>query len=109
MIFSEEVGIRKPDPKIFQLVARRLNVQPAEIVHVGDNLRMDVWGAKNAGLKAIHFSTQEGRDRIAESDPNSLVSLSRKLGNLEGTKIVPDNEIGSLAILMEAIEKLERG
>jgi putative hydrolase of the HAD superfamily len=108
MIFSEEIGIRKPDPSIFHLAAHRLDVQPTEIVHVGDSLKMDVWGAKNAGLTAIHFLSQEGRDRIAESDPNSLVSLSRKLGNLRGLRIVPDIEIRSLAVLMEAIEELER-
>lgn len=107
MIFSEEIGIRKPDCRIFHLAARRLGVQPCEIVHVGDNLKTDVWGAKTAGLKAIHFSSQEGRDRIAESDPSSLVSLSRKLGSLEGCKIVSDKEISSLAMLIEAIEQLE--
>lgn len=107
MIFSEEIGIRKPDRRIFHLAARRLGVQPCEIVHVGDNLKTDVWGAKTAGLKAIHFSSQEGRDKIAESDPSSLVSLSRKLGSLEGCKIVPDKEISSLAMLTRAIEQLE--
>ena len=107
MIFSEEIGIRKPDRRIFHLAARRLGVQPCEIVHVGDNLKTDVWGAKTAGLKAIHFSSQEGRDKIAESDPSSLVSLSRKLGSLEGCKIVPDKEISSLAMLIRAIEQLE--
>jgi len=108
MVFSEEVGIRKPDPRIFCLAARRLGVQPCEIVHVGDNLKTDVWGAKNAGLRAIHFSSREGRDRMAESDPNSLVSLSRKLDSLEGREIVPDMTISSLAMLMKAIEELER-
>lgn len=108
MLFSEEIGIRKPDPRIFHMAAQRLGVQPFEIVHVGDNLKADVWGAKNAGLKAIHFSSQEGRDTIAESDPNSLVSLSRRLGDLEGRKIVPDREISSLSMLVKAIEELER-
>jgi putative hydrolase of the HAD superfamily len=108
MIFSEEIGIRKPDPRIFHLAAQRLGVQPCEIVHVGDNLKADVWGAKNAGLKAIHFSSLEGRDKIAESDPNSLVSHSRKLDKLKGCKIVPDVEISSLSMLIKAIEGLER-
>jgi len=108
MIFSEEIGIRKPDPRIFHLAAQRLGVQPCEIVPVGDNLKADVLGAKNAGLKAIHFSSLEGRDKIAESDPNSLVSHSRRLDKLEGCKIVPDVEISSLSMLMKAIEGLER-
>jgi putative hydrolase of the HAD superfamily len=108
MLFSEEIGIRKPDPRIFHLAAERLGVHLCEIVHVGDNLKTDVWGAKNAGSKAIHFSSQEGRDKIAESDPNSLVSLSRKLDKLDGCKIVPDKEISSLAMLIKAIGDLER-
>jgi putative hydrolase of the HAD superfamily len=108
MIFSEEIGIRKPDPRIFHLAAQRLGVQPREIVHVGDNLKTDVWGAKNAGLKAIHFSGLKGRDKKAESDPSSLVSLSRRLDKLDGHKVVPDVVISSLSMLMKAIEGLER-
>jgi len=109
MIFSEEIGIRKPDPRIFYLAAERLGVQPCEIVHVGDNLKTDVWGAMNAGLKAIHFSSREGLDRKAESDPDSLLSLSRKLDSLESRGVVPDMVISSLSMLTNAIEKLERG
>lgn len=106
MIFSEEVGIRKPDSRIFHLVSEKLKVKPCEVVHVGDNLKSDVWGAKNAGFKAIHFLCEVGRDRVAESDPTSLVSLSRKLGSLRKEDIVPDATVSSLAILKEIIEKL---
>jgi len=107
MIFSDEVGARKPHPKIFYIAARRLGVKPSEIVHIGDNLKSDVWGAKNAGFKAIHFSTQRGRDMIAESDPNSLVSISRKLGDLKEEEIIPDRTVNSLAMAIEAIKELE--
>lgn len=108
MLFSEEIGIRKPDPQIFHLAAEKLSVQPCEIVHVGDNLKADVWGAMNVGLKAIHFSSGEGRDRLAESDPKSLLPQSRKLDSLEGRKVVPDLAISSLRMLTKAIEQLER-
>ena len=108
MVFSDEVRIRKPHPRIFYIAAERLGVKPSEIVHIGDNLRSDVWGAKNAGFKAIHFSSRKGRDMIAESDPNSLVSISRKLGNLREEEIVPDRTVTSLALAVEAIKELER-
>ncbi len=108
MLFSDEIGIRKPNPKIFQIAAKNLNVKPHEVVHVGDNLKSDVWGAKNAGLKAIYLSTETGRDKIAESDPTSLVSISRKLGNLKEKEIVPDRTITSLGMVVEAIECLDR-
>ncbi|MBX5321423.1 MAG: HAD family hydrolase [Candidatus Bathyarchaeota archaeon] len=99
MMFSDEVGIRKPDSRIFLLAAEKLKVEPCKVVHVGDNLRTDVWGAKNAGFKAVHLLCESGRDRKAESNPTSLVSLSRKLGSLRAEDIVPDATINSLAIL----------
>jgi putative hydrolase of the HAD superfamily len=106
MLFSDEVGIRKPNPKMFQIATQRLKVKPYEIVHIGDNLKSDVWGAKNAGFKAIYLSTEVGRDRIAESDPTSLVSISRKINNLSKDQIVPDKTIRSLAMVIKAIQEL---
>jgi putative hydrolase of the HAD superfamily len=107
MFFSEEVGTRKPDASIFLLAIKELRVKPSEAVHVGDNLRVDVWGAKNAGLKAIYLSSKEGRDRLAESDPNSLVSISRRLLGLKKDEIVPDKEVKSVTAVLETIDELE--
>ncbi len=107
MLFSDEEGIRKPDPRIFQLAAQGLKVRPNEVVHIGDNLKCDVWGAQGAGFKAIYFSSEEGRDRLAESDPLSLVSLSRRLSDLDKDQVMPDSTITSLALAMKAIEELE--
>ena len=107
MLFSDEVGIRKPDPAIFHLVASRLKMEPTEIVHVGDNLKTDVWGARKAGFKAIHFRCEEGHDKIAEADPNSLVSISRRLGGLEAEQIFADKTVSSLTDVSRVIEGLE--
>jgi FMN phosphatase YigB (HAD superfamily) len=107
MIFSEELGIRKPDREIFNMATRGLKVKQCEAVHVGDNLKSDVWGAKNAGLKAIHLSSEVGRDKTAEADPNSLLSLSRELGGPVIGNITPDSTINSLAMLAGTIKELE--
>ncbi len=107
MLFSDEVGFRKPHPKIFEIAAEKLNAKPCEIVHVGDNLKTDVAGAKNAGFKAVHLVCDAGRDRIAEADPKSLVHISRKLDSLHTTQTVPDRTISSLAMLIEVIKQLE--
>jgi putative hydrolase of the HAD superfamily len=107
MLFSDEAGVRKPNPEIFQIAARKLQVKPCNIVHVGDNLKSDVWGAQNAGFKAIFLATTEGRDRIAESDPMSLVSISRKMGDLKKEHLIPDRTVTSLAATIKAIQELE--
>jgi putative hydrolase of the HAD superfamily len=40
----------KPNPHMFDEAATLLNVERASILHVGDNLEKDVWGAHNAGF-----------------------------------------------------------
>lgn len=107
MLFSDEAGIRKPNPRIFQRAVEQLHVGPHEAIHVGDNLKLDVWGAKNAGLRTIYLSGEIGTDKIAEADPSSLVSISRELGNLKETSPIPDNIIASLSMIAEVIENLE--
>lgn len=108
MIFSDEVGIRKPDPRIFHLFTDRFKVRRTEVVHVGDNLKSDVLGAMNAGLKAIWFVGKEGKDETAESDPRSLISLSRNLGTLGEDQTNSHWEIASLGELTKIVEGLER-
>jgi putative hydrolase of the HAD superfamily len=108
MIFSNEVGIRKPDPEIFHLTTQKLQVKPFQTVHVGDNLKADVWGAKNAGFKTVYFDSEEGKDRTAESDPTSLVAQSRKLDNLKKHQVTPDKRITSFKMIAKTIEELEK-
>lgn len=106
MIFSDEIRIRKPDPRIFQMAAERFRLAPHQIVHIGDNLKSDIWGAHNAKFKTIHYSSETGRDRMAEADPKSLVSISRELDGLR-VNVVPDRMISSLADAIEAIRELD--
>jgi putative hydrolase of the HAD superfamily len=63
----EETG--KPDPEIFRRACARVNVAPAEALHVGDSLAEDYEGARAAGLAALlldrHGRHPEISDRIA--------------------------------------------
>ena len=52
LIFSNEVGVAKPNPYIFEIAARVLEVQPCRILHVGDSPITDVAGASGAGFMA---------------------------------------------------------
>jgi putative hydrolase of the HAD superfamily len=52
IIRSDEVGLRKPDPEIYRLTAKRLDVQPEECVFV-DDLLQNVEGAAAAGMHAF--------------------------------------------------------
>ncbi|CAL5229453.1 g12778 [Coccomyxa viridis] len=52
LIISAEVGAEKPNPVIFEAALQKLGVQPAETVHVGDDRRNDISGARHAGCHA---------------------------------------------------------
>jgi HAD superfamily hydrolase (TIGR01549 family) len=52
-VYSEEVGMRKPDPEIFLHACRQLDVEAVATMYVGDNLLTDVQGAANAGMTTV--------------------------------------------------------
>jgi epoxide hydrolase-like predicted phosphatase len=54
MIISAEVGLMKPDPRIYQMAVAALGVLPAEAVFV-DDFPVNVAGARSQGLQAIRF------------------------------------------------------
>jgi len=56
ILLSEEIGIRKPDPRIFWQASGLLNKKPDECLYVGDSYHADVVGARNAGMKACWFN-----------------------------------------------------
>jgi len=58
MIISAEVGIVKPDPRIFHLAAGRLGVNPGEMVFIDDML-INVEAARKEGLTAIQYTDTE--------------------------------------------------
>ncbi|XP_066391416.1 uncharacterized protein [Miscanthus floridulus] len=49
---SAEVAAEKPNPTIFLKACELLGVKPEEVVHIGDDRRNDIWGARDAGCDA---------------------------------------------------------
>jgi HAD superfamily hydrolase (TIGR01549 family) len=77
---SDDVGVRKPDPKIFQLTAQRCGM-PANQGGwmVGDSLPLDIDGARNAGLSTIWVQPRlvkysQDPDFFVELPPDFTVS-----------------------------------
>ena len=65
-IFSDEVGVRKPDRTIFQTALDKLSLAAEEIVHVGDDVVADIAGAKSIGMRAVWFNTGFWKDAKAD-------------------------------------------
>ncbi|MCL2771920.1 MAG: HAD family hydrolase [Oscillospiraceae bacterium] len=56
IIVSDEVGIKKPDPKIFELALSKIDVLPENALFVGDDLKNDIYGCQNAGMLGIWYN-----------------------------------------------------
>jgi putative hydrolase of the HAD superfamily len=80
---AREFGVAKPDPRIFHEACRRLGVDAENVLHVGDDLAMDVHGALAAGLQAawVHRAADEPADPPpGASRWTELQSLAAHLG-----------------------------
>jgi len=53
ILAAAHFGRAKPDPDIFLAACAAMQVAPQEAVYVGDDLRLDVEGAQQAGLRAV--------------------------------------------------------
>lgn len=56
MVISDEIGIQKPDSRIFRHAERATGVNASEAVMIGDNPDNDIKGALSAGWKAIYYN-----------------------------------------------------
>lgn len=52
---SASVGVKKPDPKIFEHALKMGGVAPWEALMIGDSLEADIEGALATGMHAVHF------------------------------------------------------
>lgn len=70
IFISDDVGVAKPDSKIFHIVAKKVGYSPENILYVGDSWRNDVVGASNAGWQTLWFNH---RNRQPETEHESLI------------------------------------
>ncbi len=77
-IYSMDVGHAKPRPEIFAAAVERLQLEPHEILHIGDNEHTDVKGALAAGFRAIRL------DVVRSGGPSAAEFVARSYEELEG-------------------------
>jgi putative hydrolase of the HAD superfamily len=83
IVDSAQVGLRKPDPRIFQRAVDELGTTPAAATFVGDSLARDMTGARAVGMGHIWLVGEgaEGAEPCCPGDPviRSLEDLERVL------------------------------
>jgi len=73
IVVSIEVGFPKPNARIFNTATKLLQLEPAQILHVGDSPREDVLGARQAGFAGLLIRRDQAS--IANEQISSLLEL----------------------------------
>jgi len=85
IVSSEDVGTTKPHRQIFYHALKTANAEATQSVMIGDDLRVDVLGARNIGMKAIHFDPRHHfirkKNDLRINDLNELPQVLKQLNN----------------------------
>lgn len=94
-IISGEVGYRKPHPFVFQLLLGKMNLDPEQLLYVGDDPEPDIDGACRVGIRTVW--TTYVRDRhiplapgVASEQLPAPSSFTRRISSWEEFLILLD-------------------
>ncbi len=68
VLFSDETGCAKPDPRAYARAAGSLGLEPREVVFIGDDLLFDVAGPRVAGMATVRLTTFGRARALPEAD-----------------------------------------
>jgi putative hydrolase of the HAD superfamily len=89
--FSDELKIRKPDPRIFLETLTGLKSDAINSIHVGDLIGVDVLGAKKVGMLAVHLNTNQMSYEDILPDCDEEIPPDYSIGELTDLKQVLDD------------------
>lgn len=76
LVTVDDLGVGKPDPRVFALACSRLGVAAREAVYVGDELDVDARGARDAGLTGVWIDRRGRREEAGTVDVPAVETLT---------------------------------
>lgn len=76
---SEMVGVKKPNPKIFNFALDLAKAKPIESIMIGDSLEADIEGAHKIGMDTIHFDYKDSHNSDSFKRITNLKAIENHL------------------------------
>ena len=76
-VSAQGFGVAKPDVRIFHAAAHAVDVDPAHVLHVGDDADLDVLGALNAGMQTVWLNRSESPWKHGDTPHLTVTSLAQ--------------------------------
>jgi putative hydrolase of the HAD superfamily len=83
---SAIVGIRKPDPKIYEIALNELGVNPNDAVMIGDSYNNDIVPAKSIGCKTIWINNKGWNEQNGNNKADFIIRSFKELPEILETK-----------------------
>jgi len=79
VVTALDAGIRKPNPRMFEIVIEKLGVSPDEAVMVGDIISTDIFGGNRIGMRTVLFQPSEDYQRSSWEHPDHTINSLKEL------------------------------
>ena len=103
IVISEDVGVTKPDSRIFAIACERLGADAQDVVFVGDNWTNDIVGAINAGISAVWLDL-DGKAPALAGIPEQKQSEDRASISVSHPRIATITSLAPAASVINAIK-----
>ncbi len=84
IVISEEIGIEKPDKRIFQAALDKLGIEAENATMVGNRIDADIVGANRIGMKSVWFRWNDRYEEIISSEDARPDFIINSLSQLPG-------------------------
>lgn len=82
IILSDDIGVNKPHPAIFEHALRVANVTADKAIMIGDNFEVDIKGASQVGIDQIHYDTTQNGIKDTSFHPTYTIKSLLELKNI---------------------------
>ncbi len=82
LLDSGQTGVSKPEPEIFQMALRELELHPGQVIFVGDSYERDMIPAGEAGMKTIWLKGPHPRIPLNAGPVDATISTLSELRSL---------------------------
>jgi putative hydrolase of the HAD superfamily len=73
IIISGDFGYRKPDLRLFSAALSAMKMDPSEVVHVGNDMYRDIYGAQRLKMKTVFFKSNQGAQERDGVKPDYII------------------------------------
>jgi putative hydrolase of the HAD superfamily len=81
VVFAQDVGVAKPDARVFLAACQQAGCAPCQLMHVGDSLETDVAGANGVGAVSVWLN-REGHRNDSGTEPDYQIQSLSELPDL---------------------------